>query len=210
MIQVGDGDSVVIEELIRNKDQMYDLLSSGRLGNTIPQWFSLSAWQTDPIARHYRVWGVRTLTPGGPCRLYCPEDEVATTVEEYESNGHACNISVMIDAITEVTLYADVFDSDTGITVYAVENPGKGASWRKVMPTLGRQYEGLVAKMLLRKHLDPSSLADLEALLERYPKHVVELSACSTCFGTVPGRNAVIWEVRTATGEYERSSWGNW
>lgn len=184
------------DEPIRTKGRMYDLLSRGVLGNTIPQWFSLKKWRADPDARRYAVWGVRTMTPGGPCRLYCPEADVAATVAEYEAAGHACNISVMIDAVVNVTLYADVFEVPSGLAVYCVENPGKGASWRKVMPTLGRQYEGLAAKMLLRKHLNASSLADLEALMERYPGNVVELSACSTCFGTVPGRNAVIWEVR--------------
>jgi hypothetical protein len=175
---------------------MYDLLSRGLLGNTIQQWFSLAKWLADPEARRFSVWGVRTLTPGGPCRLYCPEAEVPATVAAYEAMGHACNISVMIDAVVGVTLYADVYDSPEGLIVYGVEHPGKGASWREVMPRDGRQVGGLAARMLLARHLNPASLADLWALLERFPGHVVELSACGRCLGTVPGRNGVIWEVR--------------
>jgi hypothetical protein len=183
-------------EAIATKGRMYDHLARGGFGNTIPQYFSLPRWEASEDAARYAIWGVRTQTPGGPCRLYCPREEVRATVEEYQAKGHACNISVMIDAIVNVTLYADIFDTETGLIVYAVEYPGRGASWRKLMPSVGKQYEGLSARLLLRRHLNESSMADLEALLERYPGHVVELSACDRCFGTVPGRNAVIWEVR--------------
>jgi len=50
--------------------------------------------------------------------------------------------------------------------------------------------------MVLRKHLNPNSLDDLSTVLDRWPGHVVELSAVEGCFGTVPGRNGIVWEVR--------------
>jgi hypothetical protein len=178
------------------KGRMYGLLAGGVFGNTIPQYFSLEKWEASADHARYDAWGVRTLVPGGPCRLYCPREEVAATVARPEFRAAGVNISVMIDAVLTVTAWLEVLDTDVGLIVYGVEFPGKGASWRKDMPVGGRQHGGLAARMLLRKHLNPSSLADLEALLERYPGHVVELSACDRCFGTVPGRNAIIWEVR--------------
>jgi hypothetical protein len=33
-------------------------------------------------------------------------------------------------------------------------------------------------------------------LLERYPHHVIELSACSRAVGVIPLRNTCVWEVR--------------
>lgn len=191
-------------EPVRSKGRMYDMLASGAFGNTTFQWFSLKKWNNDPESSRYQEWGVRTLSAGGPCRLYCPREEVEATVLNYQRAGHDCNISVMVDAVARVTLWADVYDSPTGIQVYGIENPGKGQSWRKLMPSEGRQYSGLTARMLLQKHLNPSSLADLEAVLEQWPSHVVELSALARCFGTVSGRNAVVWEVRTADGSYEK------
>jgi hypothetical protein len=187
---------LAVDRPIAYKGRMYDLLSAGRLGNTVPMWFSVEAWEADPLAAQYSVWGVRTLTPGGPCRLYCPRGEVAATARSPEYAKHGVNISVMLDAVATVTLYADVYDSEKGIIVYCVEHPGKGASWRKVMPEKGRQLEGVAARMILEKHLNASSLADLYALFDRWPGHVVELSAVSRCLGTIPGRNAVVWEVR--------------
>lgn len=197
-------------EPVTSKSRMYSLLASGAFGNTIPQYFSLEKWEQSDEAARYAVWGVRTLTPGGPCRLYCPRDEVRDTCLRPEFAKAGINISVMIETVLNVTLFADVFDTQTGLIVYGVEYPGRGAFWRKVMSEKGKQYQGLAARMLLARHLNASSLADLDAVLECYPGHVVELSACDRCFGTVPGRNAVVWEVRCGTGEYERVNWGNY
>lgn len=181
---------------ITSKSRMYPLLASGAFGNTIPQYFTVAAWRASGDSERHPTWGVRTLTPGGPCRLYCPAAEVEATVADYEAGGHPVNISLMIDSVVGVTLYADVYDSDRGLAVYCVEHPGKGASWREAMPRRGVQLYGLAARRVLQRHLNPSSLADLEAVLEQWPGHVVELSACDRCIGTIPGRNSVIWEVR--------------
>ena len=58
------------------------------------------------------------------------------------------------------------------------------------------QTEGIRAILKLRSVLFPSSLADLEALFEIYPDSVIEFSAYRFAVGAIPGRNAVIWEVR--------------
>ncbi|HYE59183.1 MAG TPA: hypothetical protein VD948_11785 [Rhodothermales bacterium] len=182
--------------MIRSKNRMYELLEAGAFGNTIPQWFDIDRWEASADASRYPVWGVRTLIPGGPCRLNCPREEVRATAERQEFREAGVNISVMVDAAVRVTLWADVYDSETGLLVYGIERPPKGGSWRALMPSQGREWRGLSAQMILRRHLNANSLADLEALRERWPGHVYELSACDRCFGTVPGRNAVLWEVR--------------
>lgn len=194
----------MMDEPIRAKGRMYDMLASGAFGNTVPSWSNLEKWTADPETVRYASWGIRTLSAGGLCRLYCPREEVEATVQEYQRKGFDCNISVMVDAITRVTLWADVYDSQIGVQVYGIENPGRGKSWRQLMPSEGRQYSGLTARMLLQKHLNANSLADLEDVLAKWPGHIVELSALERCFGTVPGRNAVIWEVRCADGSYEK------
>ena len=188
----------MICEPVRTKEVMYKLLVAGCFGNTLPQWFDIQTWKNDPKAGNIPVWGVRTLTPGGPCRLYCPRNEVEKTAEEYRQLGHKINISIMLDAICYVTLYADVYDDPTTgqLCVYGVEYPPKGSSWRAIMPTQGKTYTGLEARLLLQRHLTPSSLADGEALRELYPDHVYELSACDRNIGTIPGRNSIMWEVR--------------
>jgi hypothetical protein len=193
-------------EPIRHKAQMYRLLASGAFGNTIPQFFDVHLWAVSPEALAFDLWGVRTMTPGGPCRLNCPYAEVAETAYRFIREGHRVNISPMVDAVARVTLWADVYDSESGLIVYGIENPPRGGSWRALMPSQGREWRGIEARRVLARHLNPSSLADLWAVFDRWPGHVVELSALAGTFGTVPGRNAVVWEVRAADGSYEK--WG--
>lgn len=61
---------------ITRKAQMYDALARGEFGNTIPQYFSVEAWEADPAAQRIAVWGVRSMVPSGPCRMYVPREEL--------------------------------------------------------------------------------------------------------------------------------------
>ena len=183
-------------ERITSKSDMYRLLAAGLPGNTCRQWFDVDEWMVDADSTRYDWWGVRTLTPGGPCRLNCPVAEVEDTAAAFEAAGHRCNISVMLDRICRVTLWADVWDSPTGLIVYGIEFPPEGGSWRALMPYHGRHWEGLAARMLLRRHLNANSHADVDDMFDRYPGHVIELSALDRCLGVFPHRNSVTWEIR--------------
>lgn len=174
---------------------MYRLLSEGAFGNTIRQYFDVDEWESCPDAQRIAVWGIRSLVPGGWCRMYCPREKVREEIG-YWTDGKAYNISCMIDAVRNVTLWADVYDHEKGLVVYGIEYPPKGGVWRQLMPSQGREYRGVDALVMLKRHLNECSLADLEALREKYPGHVYELSACTRPIGTVPNRNAVMWEVR--------------
>jgi hypothetical protein len=183
-------------ERIGDKGTMYRRLARGSFGNTIPQFFSVEEWRASGEADKFPAWGVRTLRPGGPCRLYCPTAEVEATCRSPEFAAAGVNISIMGDAVCPVLLWADVWESPAGLVVYGIEYPPRGSSWRALMPTKGRHWERTAARMILARHLNPNSLADLYATLELWPGHVVELSAYERCLGVIPGRNGVLWEVR--------------
>lgn len=183
-------------EPITSKQQMYKLLSRGDFGNTIQQWFDVDEWVRDKEAQKYEWWGVRTLATGGPCRLNCPRSEVVETASRPEFQSAGVNLSLMVDRVCRVTLWADVYDSPTGLMVYGIEYPPEGGSWRALMPSKGRHYYGTAARAILRRHLNPNSLDDLGAVFEKWPEHICELSATDICIGTVPLRNSVVWEVR--------------
>lgn len=194
-----------MSDVIRNKVDMYRRLAAGEFGNTIRQWFCVEEWEAYVSKRieyagemppALASWGVRTLTPGGPCLLYCPFTLVRPTVQEFERAGHRVNISQMIDVIYTITAWLEVWDSPTGLVVEGIEYPARGDSWRARMPVDRRAWQGTAAKMILRKHLNPNAMDDLESLIARYPGHVIELSACEECVGVVPDRNAVVWECR--------------
>jgi hypothetical protein len=177
---------------ITSKRQMYAALAAGGFGNTIPAYHSVADWHAAGGPR-LPFWGVRTMTPGGPCRLNCPAAEVEATFAEYLP--HRPNVSVMISSVGQVTWLGDVWDSPTGVVCSGVEAPTRVHDWRALMKS-PRQWAGVSARALLRRHLNASSLADLWAVFDRWPSHVVELSAMDRCFGTVPGRNGIVWEVR--------------
>ncbi len=195
---------------VKTKAQMYAMIQAGVFGNIVPLWFNLNDWEQSPEFHRYEFWGVRSQVPGGPCFLNCPRAEVRATFLRPDFQAAVPNISIMIDRILRVHLWADVYDSEQGLVLYGIEYPPPGGSWRQLMGPQGRQYGLLESRLLLRKHLNASSLSDLEALRDLYPGHVYELSVCDRNFGTIPGRNAVLWECRCATGEYERGSWGNY
>jgi len=49
---------------------------------------------------------------------------------------------------------------------------------------------------LLTSPMTPSSREDYLALLERFPNHALEVSVYEGNLGDLPGRNAIVWEVR--------------
>jgi hypothetical protein len=104
------------------------------------------------------------------------------------------NISPMMAQEGRQVLWEGDVCLGPGLLCSGHANPAPG-SWRTHMKN-PRLWEGSAASVLLRSVLNENSHDDLMTLVDLYPDHVVELSALNVCFGTVPGRNAVIWEVR--------------
>jgi hypothetical protein len=185
---------------IRTKVEMYDRLSAGEFGNTIPQFLSVADWQASPDSSRFSLWGVRSARHSmhPDCRLNCPAAEVAEYAERHFPDGP--NISMMVDNVATITAWLEIVESDTGLVVEGIEWPAvdQGWTWRNSMrdPIRRQAWSGASAKAVLRRHLNPNSLDDLWEVLDRWPGHVVELSALDCCFGTTRGRNAVVWEVR--------------
>lgn len=55
---------------------------------------------------------------------------------------------------------------------------------------------GLNATFLLKMNMSESSYADLQELINMFPKSTIEFSAYDISVGNIPGRNTIIWEVR--------------
>lgn len=186
--------------MITSKAQMVTLLLNNQLGNTAPAWLSVEGWLDFLIRQpHYNIWGVRSLTPGGPCVLNCQTAAVTAAMDVIRNGGHKPYISLMIDGLVDVTAWLEVYESKNGLVVEGIEHPDTagGMNWRNSMNTsIRKTWAGTAAKMVLARHLNANSLDDLRLLLDTYPEHVIELSALDRCFGTVPHRNAICWEVR--------------
>lgn len=180
--------------MITSKQQMYPLLAAGALGNTIPHYNSLAEWRTDPNwANPTLRWAVRTKVAGGPFHPHLTAAEVPEVVERVRQYG--VDISVMLTSVGEVTFYGEAWDSPRGLVVCGREWPGPDHQPREIMRTPDC-WEGVAALLLLQRHLNPNSLDDLRVLRDRYPGHVYEFSTMDRCYGMVPGRNTIFWEVR--------------
>jgi hypothetical protein len=75
----------------------------------------------------------------------------------------------------------------------------KDLPMRDALAKSSYNWQGLSAGILLQQVMNDLSWEWFNYLLEAYddPPHVIEFSAFSKCWGTVPGHNVVIWEVRS-------------
>lgn len=181
---------------IKTKKQMYSLLRTGQLGNTIPLYSSVELWQASADYSKYSSWGVRCEIPGDKrMRLNVPREEVVRYTQTSFRDGTIFNISPMIDmwAIFKGEIMEWSYPP-FGLCIYV--NFQGSMPWREALRDYGRHYYGLQAKLLLEIYMDPSSYEDIRSLLEKYPYHVIEFSVCDRSVGIIPGRNTVIWEVR--------------
>lgn len=165
------------------KKQMYKLLTAGLLGNTMPQYDDHQTWHENRL--DYDLWGIRSMVPGGRAWMYLSETQADNILCDIKT---AFNISPMV---YPVTLMAVVYE---GYINY-VEHPADGAHWRDVMQN-AKHAEGVTARHVLRRHLNPSSFDDIMQLQDLYRDHAIEISATPHCTGQLPHRNYVTWEVR--------------
>lgn len=187
---------------IRTKAQMYAMLNAGSLGNTVPQFFSVASWEASPDYPAFALWGIRSSIAGADkrCRLNVPTGQVAPLFNEWFPSGGG-NISPMIDmyAILRGEVIDTIHAPRPGLNLFYVppEAPIDQADpWRGSFRNHGKQAAGAAARLVLEQYLWPSDLDDLYALVERYPEHTIEFSACWRKIGVMPNRRMCVWEVR--------------
>jgi len=182
---------------VLTKSDMYRRIVRGDFGNTLPRFFTIRDWLSSPEYKRGDLWGVQhTSIPGFPgTRLNVPKKEVAHVIETGRFGRDFC-ISPMVTQFGATRWEGDVCRrwDGPGLLCSGNARPAPG-SWRTHMRS-PKLWQGSAAETLLRTVLNENSYDDLMILLQEYPGHVIELSALDVCFGTVPGRNAVVWEVR--------------
>jgi hypothetical protein len=181
---------------ITNKPDMYARWNKNLLGNKLRSWPDLASYLADgaPGIVNLRCQKI------GPGRVPFVAGLTGATIEQgYETMRREGirpeQVTIMeIPPDDRLTLQGEVYIGTGGLTLFAHEN-GPNVRMREAI-LLATQYEGLVARLLLEKHLWPSSLADLYVLLEMYDGAVVEFSSYEIPVGYVQGHNTLVWEVR--------------
>ena len=184
---------------VTSKIDMYRRLAAGEFGNTSPQFFDLWTWTKFKDSHDIKLWGIRTMTGGnGPARLNVQTRFVGYWWWKFTMEGHNCQVSAMVDEYR--TAVFNVWESPSGLVVEGKEYPERAEEWRSIFAGPLTRWAGIQARMVLKRHLNENSYDDLMLLLDEYPDHIVEMTTLNRCFGTVPHRNACVWEVR-AGGE---------
>jgi hypothetical protein len=188
-------------DAILDKAAMYRLLAAGRLGNTIPQFFDRGVWSRF-VGDHpdrYPYWGVRSMAGGGDnkSRLNVPTPGVFTLLDEWFPGAAAgFNVSPMIDRFAQlrVEMNGDTLDY---VDPAAESQLDPRHPWRDGFARFRRRVGSPAAiRAILKAYLWPADLENVERLLDEYPGHTIEFSACDRACGVEPDCNTIVWEVR--------------
>lgn len=183
----------MIKRSILTKRQNYELCHTGAYGNRVRQWDSIDAWKA---SGYDGLLALRTALEhgGGPKTFGVGPQFVEEWVEywalDFGIRRDQIRLAEMADG--RRILQGQYANDFTGEFLHTFETGP--------MPeALARSHAhafGLRSLLLLRGAMTPSSFADFEVLLGQYPDHVFEISIWESCIGDIPGRNAIVWEVR--------------
>lgn len=183
--------------IISRKHQAIELVLAGGFGNKLRFWRNIEdLWQSGYTGKV----SIRTLIGGnGKCKYACELHQIESTVKSWKLNPNLVYFNE--DAPDESLVIQGEFLNElvsidsrvyNGTFVYSMEKTKMRTAIR-ANPSVAYGYKAL---NLIRSNMTPSSWSDFEMLLDQYPGHVLELSIYSKCLGDIPGRNALVWEIR--------------
>jgi hypothetical protein len=182
------------EGKVPTKKECYKLFESGSLGNKPKTWSSYEEVLADGWKGK-----VTMRSKAGMARKnvrYCvPLDKIPYEIEEWKKQGMKEKDISFNETMPDehIAIQGEIMKSENGI--YLLYSTLK-TQMNTALKEKPEHAFGLKANILLKENLWPSSLADVEALLDLYPDSVIEFSAYEIAVGNLPGRNTVIWEVR--------------
>lgn len=179
---------------IKSKEECYALYESGLFGNKPFIWDSYeeilsSKWQ-DKVSIRSKKGVVRKKTKYNVSVGKIPEEieklkEIGMKEDDITFNQSMPDNRLLIQGEMmkwHKGIYLTYSTLKTQMNIALKEQP--------------QNAKGLTAKLLLKQNLSPSSYEDVVALMEMFPKDVIEFSAYEIFVGNIPGRNTIIWEVR--------------
>lgn len=178
---------------INTKSEFLRRSTLGLLGNCMPLWESVrearNAGYHGPVMLRYREASSLFMRP------HVPLDEVDALIDSLAPQGALRELFYLSWADPKIprTLNAEVWRAPGGLYL----NYGTSQiNLRDDLTQNGRHVQGSAATAILRWACCPNSFDDIEELLDRYPDHVIELTAYASFLGNLPGRNTIVWEVR--------------
>lgn len=184
---------------ILTKSDFVRRYSEGEFGNHSPTWSGYPEWAADNppgdnLHNNIQLFHIRNRVAGAMTWYNVPKYamEESWTAALQQFDARQLYISAM--APTErTTLQGEVLSDYRGLSLRftKVRKP-----MREAFADEERMAIGLRAYFILQTACNSRSWDWLKVLLERYPDHVIEFSCYERCWGTEPGHNTIIWEVR--------------
>lgn len=188
---------------ILTKAEFFRLWTAGVLGNKLKTWPGTREGLSEFLASgHSAVVGIRyaaTGGGGGRCDYNVEPREVPARLREWSLAGLDPNRATICESAPDefATIQGEVarpFDFLEGF-IGLVKN---GKRMRDSIRDGDLQpCRGVQVVDLLNRFMDASSRDDLDALFELYPDATIEFTCYSCLVGNLPGRNSIIWEVRS-------------
>lgn len=176
---------------IRSKSEFFRLWNAGVLGNRLRTWE-----RPEDVPESVPVIGLRQVGVAGGGKLSISTREaIIAEAPSWTAEGRRF---VVCEAAPDqyATIQGEVQLTERGWSGFLAWPVKAGKRMRESMRDDAVQVHGLRVKLLLDHYMDPSSRADLDALLDLYPDAVVEFTSYSVLCGFIPGRNTIFWEVR--------------
>jgi hypothetical protein len=182
---------ILADKKILLKEDYYLLYNLGLLGNRAVVWNTFDEFLN---SRHSLVC-IRSKKVGVNTRYNIPRENVESEMKEMMSEGCEPEDFKFNQSMPDSNL---IFQGEIMITplgLYILYSTLK-KPMKQGLNEESLHAFGLRASMLLEHNLSPSSMADINALLELFPDSIIEFSTYSVSVGDLPGRNTIIWEVR--------------
>jgi len=178
--------------IIRSKQQMYQLMERGALGNSFRIWHNVE----DLIQSGFDgPLGIRCAgVPGLPYFHRLTIEQVIRKVEELKC--FRCPIKIYEASQDEyITIQGEICEID-GLLVAELSRAKthqRAALVAERITYYGLQVWDVLSRVGLLTEVD---LNDLHMLLDTYPNHVIEFTAYEILVGQLLGRSHVVWEIR--------------
>jgi hypothetical protein len=186
---------------ILTKKQNYRLWQGGEFGNKLRAWRTVEDWKAsgfggDVVLRTLGSYG------GGPAHYHLHPDEVEAMAARWIEDGIPSeNIMVNEEApdrqvILQGEYLNDIYGAGDDACWSYFRYSTVAAHMRSALANRASESRGLRADLMLTASMTSASHDDWLLLIDKYPKHVFEVSIYDCCLGDMPGRNALVWEVR--------------
>jgi hypothetical protein len=133
---------------------------------------------------------------GGPCVYDVVPGEVLAVLDRFSRRGVSAESIMVNEMAPPCEVLQGEYLNDPGLCWGYFLYSRERARMRDALRIASSVSQGLRSDLMLREAMTPSSYEDWRALLDQYPDHVLEVSIFDRCLGDIPGRNALVWEVR--------------